>query len=323
MMAAGRVLTAGRSESNDISIEHPTVSRRHIELRVNDDGSFDVIDLGASAGTFVFHNGEWTRFEHATVADDERLRLGSYDTTAGALFGMAREGDLGKSDTPESEDSGRPTEDVHEITTRRKARRLHSDQGDRAEPVDHTEEEDSTTRRGRAGGSKKGASKSEQKTVELPTRRLTSEAKRGPAARAARARPEPTAQGADPTPDKSTPAKIPAPADPAPKPVAAPAGAAPNSLLVAYLLLLFLGGFGAHRFYLRSIGTGVAQAALLIAGAVPVAVFVGALFEEVIATILALLGVGVLTGLLVWLVVDAFLIPGILRDRGGKPDAND
>ena len=69
---------------------------------------------------------------------------------------------------------------------------------------------------------------------------------------------------------------------------------------VAYLLWLFLGGFGAHRFYLGETGTAAAQLILFILGWLTLVVVVG----------FFLLGaVGV------WLLVDAFLIPGIVREK--------
>lgn len=55
-----------------------------------------------------------------------------------------------------------------------------------------------------------------------------------------------------------------------------------KSATATWLLWLFLGVFGAHRFYLGRIGTGIAM--------------------------LITLG-----GLLIWDLVDAFLIPGMLR----------
>lgn len=55
-----------------------------------------------------------------------------------------------------------------------------------------------------------------------------------------------------------------------------------KSVAATWLLWLFLGGFGAHRFYLGRVGTGIAM--LLTLG-----------------------------GLLIWDLVDAFLIPGMLR----------
>ena len=55
-----------------------------------------------------------------------------------------------------------------------------------------------------------------------------------------------------------------------------------KSVAGVWLLWFFLGGLGAHRFYMGRIGTGIAM----------------------------LLTVG---GLLIWALVDAFLIPGMLR----------
>jgi TM2 domain-containing membrane protein YozV len=69
---------------------------------------------------------------------------------------------------------------------------------------------------------------------------------------------------------------------------------------VAYLLWFFLGGFGAHRFYLGQTGTAVAQLILFILGWLTLIVGVG---------LLLLIAVGI------WLFVDLFLIPGIAREQ--------
>ena len=300
-MAAEQVLAVGRSESNDITIEHPSVSRRHIELRVNGDGSFDIIDLGASAGTFVFHNGEWTRFGHATVASDEHLRLGSYETTAGALFELAGEG-IGS-------ELGPPDEDIHEVTTRRRGEHRHS-----AAEEDAGGEE-RTTRLKRDSATKKiaSASKKGPQTKKLPAGHAASEAKSGPARRPTRPETIPEVSPAVAAPEIAVPTDSPA-AAPDPN-----ARGEPKSLTIAYLLWFFLGGFGAHRFYLGYIRTAITQAGLLVFGVVPIVVFGGALYDKTIPTIFVLLGVAVLTCLVVWLAVDGFLIPGLNRERQGKP----
>ena len=309
-MAAGQVLTAGRSESNDIAIEHPTVSRRHIELRVNDDGSFDVIDLGASAGTFVFHNGKWTRFGHATVASDERLRLGSYETTAGALFDMAGEG--------AGSEPGPPAEDIHEVTTRRRGERRPI--AAEEEPAEEDARGEERTTRGRSAGATKKiarASKKRTDTQKLPAGHAASHSKTGPSPRPARPQEKAPAPPAPAAPQISQP-EIAAPDIAAPE---ITEQGTPKSLAAAYLLWFFLGGFGAHRFYLGSIGIGITHAALLVIGVVPIVVFGGALYDKVVPTVLVLLGVAVLTGLVVWWAVDGFLIPGLVRDRRGTPEA--
>lgn len=64
---------------------------------------------------------------------------------------------------------------------------------------------------------------------------------------------------------------------------------------VAYLLWFFLGVFGAHRFYLGETGTAVVQLLLLLLG-----------------WMLFFLG---WVALGIWLIVDLFLIPGIIRRK--------
>lgn len=73
-----------------------------------------------------------------------------------------------------------------------------------------------------------------------------------------------------------------------------------KSTAVAYLLWIFLGGFGAHRFYIGRTGSGIAMIALLVIGLVTAGVGIGALF---------------IVALGVWLLVDLFLIPGMIRNH--------
>ncbi|AKQ55151.1 TM2 domain-containing protein [Bordetella hinzii] len=72
-----------------------------------------------------------------------------------------------------------------------------------------------------------------------------------------------------------------------------------KSVGVAYLLWLFLGGAGGHRFYAGKTGSGIAMLILTISG-----------------VILSIIGVGFLLLLAVgiWAIIDAFLIPGWIRN---------
>jgi len=45
--------TAGRHPEADIFLDDVTVSRRHAEFRKNDDGQFEVVDVGSLNGTYV------------------------------------------------------------------------------------------------------------------------------------------------------------------------------------------------------------------------------------------------------------------------------
>jgi len=69
--------------------------------------------------------------------------------------------------------------------------------------------------------------------------------------------------------------------------------------VVAYLLWFFLGGFGAHRFYMGRVGSGIGMLALCLASAV-----------------LSVVGIGLLgyLALMVWWIVDAFLINSWLKN---------
>lgn len=73
-----------------------------------------------------------------------------------------------------------------------------------------------------------------------------------------------------------------------------------KSVGVAYLLWFFLGGLGGHRFYAGKTGTAIAILALTIVGGLLAFAGVG-LF------LLAIAGI--------WVLVDAFLIPGWIRNK--------
>jgi TM2 domain-containing membrane protein YozV len=71
-----------------------------------------------------------------------------------------------------------------------------------------------------------------------------------------------------------------------------------KSGLVAYLLWFFVGMFGAHRFYLGSTGPAIAQLVITLVSIVLTFVLVG---------VFGLIAVGI------WVLIDAFLIPGMLQ----------
>ncbi|MTH77632.1 TM2 domain-containing protein [Paracoccus aestuariivivens] len=71
-----------------------------------------------------------------------------------------------------------------------------------------------------------------------------------------------------------------------------------KSPVVAYLLLIFVGGLGAHRFYLGQIGTAIAMLIMFILGWLTLVIGVG---------LILLAAVGI------WCLVDLFLIPGMIR----------
>lgn len=71
----------------------------------------------------------------------------------------------------------------------------------------------------------------------------------------------------------------------------------------AYLLWLFFGLIGGHRFYLGHIGSGLLMLFLFVVGWLTIAVAAGAL---------------ALIPLVIWVLIDAFLIPGMVQKHKSR-----
>lgn len=76
-----------------------------------------------------------------------------------------------------------------------------------------------------------------------------------------------------------------------------------KELTAAYLLLLFLGTLGAHRFYLGRVGTAITMLSLTIFGSLASATVIG-----------AIMGLPLLFAVAVWWLIDLFLTPGMVRE---------
>ena len=66
--------TAGRHPEADIFLDDVTVSRRHAEFRKNDDGKFEVVDVGSLNGTYV--NREPRNSQVLEVGDE--IQIGKF-----------------------------------------------------------------------------------------------------------------------------------------------------------------------------------------------------------------------------------------------------
>lgn len=69
---------------------------------------------------------------------------------------------------------------------------------------------------------------------------------------------------------------------------------------IGYLLWFFFGGLGVHRFYLGRTGSGIAMLVIFILSLILTFAFIGAFGFIVLG---------------IWVIVDAFLIPGIAREH--------
>ncbi|WP_217588252.1 TM2 domain-containing protein [Lentibacillus saliphilus] len=72
-----------------------------------------------------------------------------------------------------------------------------------------------------------------------------------------------------------------------------------KSTLVSYLLLIFFGTLGIHRFYLGRTATGVIQLVLTIVGWLTAIILVGFVLIIIVG---------------IWVLIDLFLIPGIIAE---------
>ncbi|MFJ8669964.1 FHA domain-containing protein [Streptomyces sp. NPDC093600] len=70
----GELTTAGRHPQSDIFLDDVTVSRRHVEFRRAQDGSFTVADVGSLNGTYV--NRE--PIDSAVLSNGDEVQIGKY-----------------------------------------------------------------------------------------------------------------------------------------------------------------------------------------------------------------------------------------------------
>lgn len=275
-MATPARLSIGRGQANDVVVDHPSVSRNHAEMQRNDDGSFDIFDHKSSVGTFALHEGRWVQFEHATVGPDETIRLGEFETTPKML--MAAYCDPFDRTT---ERGPKP------IETRREANRQLGSEGPAGTPNPQPP----------PGALQADAFRPPETSLPAP--------RRGAA-------PAPTIPEAPPMPAPTTASEPVAPSDTLARPSAgATLRKGSRSLVVAYLLWFFLGGFGAHRFYLGADITGAVQAIFLLAGVGLMLMGQGSAGWFI--------GTVPLTLLALWWLVDAFLTNDMVKKRNAPP----
>src|SRR3954469_11948147 len=70
----GELTTAGRHPQSDIFLDDVTVSRRHVEFRRGQDGTFTVSDVGSLNGTYV--NRE--RIDSVALNNGDEVQIGKY-----------------------------------------------------------------------------------------------------------------------------------------------------------------------------------------------------------------------------------------------------
>lgn len=68
------VTSAGRHPDSDILLDDVTVSRRHAEFRLDDDGNWAVADVGSLNGTYVNRQP----VDSAVLANNDEVQIGKF-----------------------------------------------------------------------------------------------------------------------------------------------------------------------------------------------------------------------------------------------------
>jgi pSer/pThr/pTyr-binding forkhead associated (FHA) protein len=81
-----REVSIGRARRADIRLVDPSVSRLHAQLLLDPDGRILLIDTRSRNGTFVWHEGAWSRVTRAQVASNGRVRFGNVERSVQDLL---------------------------------------------------------------------------------------------------------------------------------------------------------------------------------------------------------------------------------------------
>lgn len=83
------MLVIGRGSSCEIVLDKPTISRRHATLSIDGDGSYMLVDLNSTNGTFLHERGGWRRISRADVRGRDRVRFGMHEALVSDLLAEA------------------------------------------------------------------------------------------------------------------------------------------------------------------------------------------------------------------------------------------
>jgi pSer/pThr/pTyr-binding forkhead associated (FHA) protein len=72
-----RRFTIGRDRLCDVPLENDSVSRRHAEVWLAEDGSLRIADLGSSNGTRLIRSGQSTHVDESAMLPGDQVRLGT------------------------------------------------------------------------------------------------------------------------------------------------------------------------------------------------------------------------------------------------------
>lgn len=74
MQMRAKIFSIGRGKNNDLILTHPSISRNHLQVFINEDGMVFITDLGSANGTYV--NGHKVK-DSVLLETGDILKLGA------------------------------------------------------------------------------------------------------------------------------------------------------------------------------------------------------------------------------------------------------
>src|SRR3954467_6841236 len=100
MSEDAQTIRIGRGQGCGLVLTHESISRRHAELTIGQDGSLSIRDLDSSGGTFVLRDGkEIDVTRTAALKRTDAVRLGDYEISVEDLLELI--GETGHAVKPE------------------------------------------------------------------------------------------------------------------------------------------------------------------------------------------------------------------------------
>jgi pSer/pThr/pTyr-binding forkhead associated (FHA) protein len=83
-----KIKTCGRETSNELVLEHASVSRLHARIELNADGRVSLNDADSKQGTYLNRNDTWIRIRKVTLCVGDRIRLGDLEVPLERLMAV-------------------------------------------------------------------------------------------------------------------------------------------------------------------------------------------------------------------------------------------
>lgn len=77
MQVSSLAISVGRCRaSNDVPVNSPSVSRRHLNLVVHNLEQIDIEDCGSSYGSWFWNGNRWQAFERVRLGSNDHIVIG-------------------------------------------------------------------------------------------------------------------------------------------------------------------------------------------------------------------------------------------------------